>query len=178
VKSAVKRDNHYEAAFEAFLRSRKVPFIAIDEAKRTLLGDEKVKSLDFIIVGPEDAKLVVDVKGRRYPGGTAEKPKKTWQNWATLEDIDGLDRWAAQLGHGFRGVIAFAYHIAPPFVLPENTTDAFAFHDDTYLMRAISSVEYRKHMTTRSPRWGTVGLPAKAFRTLVKPFTAHLQRAG
>ena len=73
------------------------------------------------------------------------------------------------------GVIAFAYHIAPPFVLPENTTDAFAFHDDTYLMRAISSADYRKHMTTRSPRWGTVGLPAKAFRNLVKPFTAHLR---
>lgn len=171
----MKRDNHYEAAFEAFLRSRKVPFIAIDEAKRTLLGDVKVKSLDFIIVGPDDAKLVVDVKGRRYPGGTAEKPNKTWQNWATLEDIDGLDNWARLLGPGFRGVIAFAYHIASPFVLPENTTDSFTFRDDVYLMRAIPSTEYRQHMTTRSLRWGTVNLPSKAFRTLVKPFTSLLQ---
>lgn len=172
----MKRDNHYEVAFEAFLRSRRVPFIAIDEAKRTLLGDEKVKSLDFIIVGPDDAKLVVDVKGRRYPGGSAEKPRKTWQNWATLEDIDGLDRWAALLGNGFRGVIAFAYHIAPPFVLPENTVDSFAHHDDVYLMRAITSADYRLHMTTRSPKWGTVGLPSKAFRTLVKPFTSILAK--
>ncbi len=174
----MKRDNHYEVAFEAFLRSRRVPFIAIDEAKRTLLGDEKVKSLDFIIVGPDDAKLVVDVKGRRYPGGTAEKPKKTWQNWATLEDIDGLDRWAALLGNGFRGVIAFAYHIAPPFVLPDNTTDAYQHHDDVYLMRGIASVDYRKQMTVRSPKWGTVGLPAKAFRSLVKPFTSLLATAA
>lgn len=174
----MKRDNHYEVAFEAFLRSRKVPFIAIDEAKRTLLGDAKVKSLDFIIVGPEDSKLVVDVKGRRYPGGTADKPKKTWQNWATLEDIDGLERWAKLLGHGFRGIIAFAYYIAPPFVLPDNTTDAFTFRDDTYLMRAIAAEDYRQHMTTRSPRWGTVGLPAKAFRNLVKPFTALIQKSA
>ena len=52
------------------------------------------------------------------------------------------------------------------------------FHGEMYLMRAIASAEYRRHMTTRSPRWGTVGLPVNAFRTLVKPFTAHLQRVG
>ena len=31
------RDNHYEAAFEEFLRSRGVPYVAVDEAKRSLL---------------------------------------------------------------------------------------------------------------------------------------------
>ena len=31
------RDNHYEAAFEAYLRSRGVPYIAVDEARRSLL---------------------------------------------------------------------------------------------------------------------------------------------
>lgn len=173
----MKRDNHYEAAFEAFLRSRRVPFIAIDEAKRSLMGSEKIKSLDFIIVGPDDAKLVVDVKGRRYPGGTAEKPRKVWQNWATHEDLDGLDHWARLLGSGFRGVIAFAYHIAPPFVLPENATDAFKFHDTTYLMRAITVTDYRQHMTVRSPRWGTVSLPVAAFRKLVQPFSTLLHKA-
>ncbi|CAN5596516.1 hypothetical protein BH11PLA2_BH11PLA2_15020 [soil metagenome] len=168
----MKRDNHYEVAFEAFLRSRKIPFVAVDEAKRTLLGNEKIKSLDFIIVGPDDAKLVVDVKGRKYPSGSAEKPTKTWQNWATLEDIDGLDRWATMLGGGFRGVIAFAYNIVPPFILPENTTDAFVFQGETYLMRAITSADYRKEMKPRSQRWGTVSLPAASFRNMVKPFTS------
>lgn len=174
----MKRDNHYEAAFEAFLRSRRIPFIAVDETKRSLLGKDKVKSLDFIIVGPDDAKLVVDVKGRRYPGGTAEKPRKVWQNWATREDLDGLERWAEHLGNGFRGVIAFAYHIAPPFVLPDNAPDAFEFREDKYLMRAVTAADYRRHMTVRSPRWGTVGLPAKTFRELVKPFTAFVLQAG
>ena len=30
-----KRDNHYEAAFEAYLRARQVPYVAVDETKRS-----------------------------------------------------------------------------------------------------------------------------------------------
>ncbi len=30
------RDNHYEAAFEEFLRSRGVPYVAVNEAKRSV----------------------------------------------------------------------------------------------------------------------------------------------
>jgi hypothetical protein len=43
------RDNHYEAAFEAYLRVRGVPYVAVDEARRSLMADgESIKSLDFI----------------------------------------------------------------------------------------------------------------------------------
>lgn len=31
-----RRSNHYEAAFEAFVRSLRVPCVAIDEAKHTV----------------------------------------------------------------------------------------------------------------------------------------------
>ena len=49
----VKRNNHYEAAFEAYLRDSRVPYVAVDEAKRSLLADgDSVKSLDFIISPP------------------------------------------------------------------------------------------------------------------------------
>lgn len=170
----MKRDNHYEVAFEAYLRDRKIAFIAVDEAKRTLLGDTEVKSLDFIIVGPNDSKLVVDVKGRKYPGGTLERPIMTWQNWSTLEDIEGLQRWSALLGPGFRGILAFAYAIRQPFVLPNDTVDLFVYHEQNYLMRAIEVSEYRRNMRQRSPKWGTVGLPAAAFKRVVRPFSAFL----
>ena len=43
------RDNHYEAAFEAFLRARRVPYVAVDEAQRSLVADGSLKSLDFIV---------------------------------------------------------------------------------------------------------------------------------
>ena len=33
------RDNHYEAAFEEYLRGRGVPYVAVDEAKRSVLSD-------------------------------------------------------------------------------------------------------------------------------------------
>ena len=170
----MKRDNHYEAAFEAFLRQKRVGFVAVDEAKRSLLGDGKaaVKSLDFIVVGAP--RLVVDVKGRRFPGGSAATPRKVWQNWSTAEDLAGLTRWAAHLGDGYRGLLAFCYHIVPPFAVPETTPDSFAFRGKSYLMRGVLSTDYESAMRTRSRQWGTVHLGAADFRRLVRPVSAFL----
>jgi hypothetical protein len=43
------RDNHYEAAFEQYLRERGIPYVAVDEAKRSVLSNgASIKSLDFI----------------------------------------------------------------------------------------------------------------------------------
>ena len=167
--------NHYEVAFEAYLRAREVGFVSVNEARRTFLGDSDVKSLDFIVVGPEDAKLVVDVKGRRFPGGTPQAPRFVWQNWAENDDIDGLARWATHFGPDFRGILAFAYHIEPPFQLPADTPDLFAFRDAKYLMRAVEVSVYRSRMRRRSPRWGTVGLSVADFREVVKPFSTFLR---
>lgn len=164
------RSNHYEAAFEAYLRDRSVGFVAVDEAKRSVLGDSDVKSLDFIVV--DAAKLVVDVKGRKYPSGS--KGGKTWQNWAEESDIDGLTRWAAHFGPGFRGVLAFVYQIQPLFALPSGTPDLFPFRTDNYLMRGIEVGEYRQQMRRRSQSWNTVHLPVAAFRQLVRPFSDFL----
>ena len=172
----MKRDNHYEAAFEWFLRDRGVGFVAVDEARRTLLDDADVKSLDFIIVGPHDAKLVVDVKGRLFPGTSGGKPRKVWQNWAEADDVDGLGRWAEHFGPGFRGVLAFVYHILPCVELPPDTPDLFAFRDKVYLARGIDVAEYRVRMKRRSPRWNTVHLPAADFREIVRPFSLFFTR--
>jgi hypothetical protein len=174
----VIRSNHYEAAFEAYLRGRGVAFVATDEAKRSMLGDTAVKSADFIIVGPDTAKLVVDVKGRKFPSGAGDKANTTWQNWAEEEDIDALGRWAAGFGPDFRGVLAFAYQIQPPFALPPTTPDLFAFRADVYLLRGVEVSAYREHMRPRSKSWKTVHLPADAFRRIVRPFSEFLVPAG
>ena len=55
---------------------------------------------------------------RKWPGVSNGKVRKVWQNWAEAEDIDGLERWAARFGTGFRGVLAFVYHILPCVELP------------------------------------------------------------
>ena len=72
----MKSDNHYEAAFDAYLRERGAAVVPVVEARRSYLDAGEVKSPDFIVVGPGGAKLVVDVKGRKFPGtGAGGKPR-------------------------------------------------------------------------------------------------------
>jgi hypothetical protein len=164
------RSNHYEAAFEAYLRARRLGYVAIDEAHRATLDDEPVKSLDFVVYGANGAKLLVDVKGRRFPGGKKDKPRRVWETWSTREDIDGLVRWTERFGDGFQGLFVFVYRVMPTVLLPLGTPDLWLWRDRFYLLRAVTVEDYRRHMTVRSPRWGTVMLPTAAFRNLVRPF--------
>jgi len=164
------RSNPYEAVFEAYLRERRLGYIAVDEAKRTLLGETDVKSPDFVVLASPDCKLVVDVKGRKFPSGKAGSPS-SWQCWTEEEDVDGLSRWAAHFGPNCRAVLAFLYHIQPPYVLPAGTPDYFRFKDQRYLLRGVDVADYREHMRVRSQRWHTVHLPSAAFRSCVKPFS-------
>ena len=69
------RSNHYEIAFESYLQRHGLCYVAVDETRRAMLGDSPVKSLDFIVFGREGSRLVVDVKGRRFPGGPPKKPR-------------------------------------------------------------------------------------------------------
>jgi hypothetical protein len=75
-----QRRHHYESAFEQYLRVGRVPYVAVDEAKKALLPqatdfrvrDESgegarelaLKSFDFVIYG-EGLNLLCEVKGRR-----------------------------------------------------------------------------------------------------------------
>src|SRR5215467_2915717 len=72
-----KRSNHYEAAFEEFLRRRQIPYVAVDEKKRALLGDASLKSLDFIVSPALGGSWLIDVKGRRFPAGGQKQYWKT-----------------------------------------------------------------------------------------------------
>lgn len=78
-----KRSNHYEAAFEAWLRSRKIPYLAVDESRRSLAEGRSLKNLDFVVSPPNlPHSWLVDVKGRRFPTG-----KSYWKNWVTAEEL-------------------------------------------------------------------------------------------
>lgn len=166
------RHNHYERAFAAWLRERGAAIVAVDETRRSAFNDDSVKSADFIVVNP--ARLVVDVKGRRFPGGTAEKPRPTWATWSTQSDVIGLQRWADGFGPAFRGVFAFVYEIVAPFRVAADAPDCFTFADRTYLVRGIDALAYAATMVPRSRRWQTVHLPAPAFRALCRPFSHFL----
>jgi hypothetical protein len=163
------RGNHYEAAFESYLRERRLCYVAVDESRRALLGDSTVKSLDFIVHGGEGARLLVDVKGRRFPGGPDQK-RRIWECWAEQDDVSGLLRWEELFGPGYQGLLVFTYHILPCVELPEDTEDLWTWRGRRYLLRAVAVGDYRRHMRVRSPRWKTYDLPGKVFRALVRPF--------
>jgi len=170
----MKRDNHYEAAFERYLRDRGAAVVPVVESRRSYLDETEVKSPDFIVAGLS-RRLVVDVKGRQFPSLSAGKPRLTWQNWSTAGDVDGLARWSGRLGDGFQGILAFVYHVLPSVELPEGTPDLFRHGSRLYLARGVAVEDYRLHMKARSPRWSTVDLAAADFRRLVRPFAEFLQ---
>jgi hypothetical protein len=103
------RDNHYEAAFEQYLRDRGVPYVAVDEARRSLLGGTSIKSLDFIVSPPGGLSWLVDVKGRRFPSG--DEQKQYWKNWSTRDDLTSLAHWERLFGSQFGELLVFAYNI-------------------------------------------------------------------
>ncbi len=166
------RTNHYEAAFEAYLRDARLGYVAVDESRRATLDDEPVKSVDFIVYGSRDARLLVDVKGRKFPGGKPEKFSFSWQNWSTLDDVDGLQRWQERFGDGYRGLLVFMYHILPVVDLPPGTPDLWYWRGRRYLIRAVPVADYKLAMRSRSPKWKTVYLPGPAFQASVRPFRA------
>jgi hypothetical protein len=171
----MKSDNHYEVAFDAYLRERGAAVVPVVEARRSYLDANEVKSPDFIVIGPRAAKLVVDVKGRLFAGpGKSGKARYTWQNWCEREDVISLALWTERFGADFCGVLAFVYHLGPYVEMAPGTPDLFAFRSRIYLMRGVLVTDYRRHMRTRSPRWGTVHLATDDFRQLVKPIAHFL----
>ena len=63
----VRRNVHYEAAFESYLRSVGVAHLAIDETHRAAFGVARIKSFDLLIYPPDGHNLIVDIKGRQFP---------------------------------------------------------------------------------------------------------------
>lgn len=163
------RSNHYEAAFEAYLQWHRLCYVAVDETRRTMMGESRVKSLDFLVHGDGGSRLLIDVKGRRFPSGKPGRLRRVWECWSTREDIDGLTRWQELFGPGWQGLLVFAYQVLPEIVLPEDTDDLWTWRGRRYLLRAIPVDDYRRHLRVRSPRWGTVSLATSAFREVVQP---------
>jgi hypothetical protein len=167
------RDNHYEAAFEAWLRSHGVPYVAVDEAKRSLLSNgDSIKSLDFIVSAPGPTTWLVDVKGRRFPSG--DETRQYWKNWSTRDDLRSLALWEGLFGAGFCGLFVFAFDVrgdrAP---LPEE--QLFEHRGNLYGFVAVRLADYSAHARQLSPSWDTVAMPTGMFRRLARPLDELLQ---
>ncbi len=161
------RDNHYEAAFEEYLRQRKVPYIAVDEARRSLMADgQSIKSLDFIVSSAGEITWLVDVKGRRFPSG--DETKQYWKNWSFRDDLRSLARWEELFGESFRGLFVFAYNIVGDRS-PLAPEQLFEHRGALYGFVGIELSHYADLSHPISPSWDTVAMPTAEFRRLARP---------
>ena len=154
---------HYEAAFEAYLRERGIPCVAVDETKKAIFANAKLKSFDFVVYSKTGANLLVDVKGRQK---RSSQGQGSFQTWTSQQDVDDLMQWQEVFGKGFKAVLVFAYWIDAPLV-PE--PGMYEFSGRWYWMLCVELLEYRQFMRRRSAKWETVSLPIAQFRTLARP---------
>jgi hypothetical protein len=164
------RDNHYEAAFEEYLRVRRIPYVAVDEAKRSRWGEGSIKNLDFIVSPANGGSWLVDVKGRRFPSG---EQKQYWKNWSTRDDLVSLSRWEQLFGQQFNGLFVFAYNVVGRRA-PLPPSELFEFRGALYGFIGIRLREYVRHARPVSPRWDTLAMPSGRFRQLAAPLEHFL----
>jgi hypothetical protein len=163
------RSIHYEAAFEAFLRDKGIPYVAVDEAKKALFSSAKLKCFDFVVYSKNGPNLLIDVKGRQAQGKA--NSAGSFQTWTTEQDVTDLMQWEQVFGEGFKAVLAFIYWIDAPLTPEENM---FEHKGRWYLLLGVDLSEYRNHMRRRSVKWETVALPAAEFKLLARPIHAWL----
>lgn len=167
----MKRHVQYEAAFEDHLLRRRIPFVAVDEARRASFRDVALKSFDFIVYSSSGDNWLVDVKGRRWTARCGSG-RRAWENWVTLADLEGLDRWAEVFGDGFSALLVFAYRIPPDSQPPPEIVHEF--RGERYVFAGVPAAEYRRHARLRSPKWGTVNVPTRRFAEHVRPLADWL----
>ncbi len=161
------RDNHYEAAFEEYLRMLRLPYVAVDEGRRSLLAEGRsLKSLDFIVSSPGGRTWLVDVKGRRFPSG--DQTCQYWKNWSTRDDLESLARWEIVFGDSFRGLLVFAFNVAGDRA-PLSADLMFEHREALYGFVGVELADYAAACRPISPSWDTVAMPTAAFRRVARP---------
>ena len=175
-----RRHNHYEAAFEAYLRELEVPYVAVDEAKRARMGGRSLKNLDFIVspVGGRE-RWLVDVKGRRFGSThtTSGRRGQAWKNWSTRDDIESMAHWQRLFGPPFTPLLAFVYLVVDD-VAPLPADQLFPFRKRLYALVGIRFDHYVSGARIISPKWGTCAMPVEHFRELARPLASFLTSAG
>jgi len=154
-----KRNNHYELAFEAYLRDHRVAYVAVNEQRRSLIAQGSLKNLDFIVSPSDSVSLLIDVKGRRFPSAGAQY----WRNWSTWDDLQSMARWQDKLGPGSCALLVFAYEIVGSRS-PVEAAQLYEFRDRWYAFLAVRVPDYIQFARPISARWQTVGMPTRLFR--------------
>lgn len=161
-----RRSNHYELAFEAYLREQRVAYVAVDEQRRSLISQGSLKNLDFIVSPSDSVSLLIDIKGRRFPSGNNQK--QYWRNWSTWDDLLSMARWQEKMGSSSCALLVFAYELVGTRS-PVEPAQLHKFRDRWYAFLAVRIADYVHFARPLSSRWQTVSMPAKLFRQAAFP---------
>ena len=163
-----RRHIHYEAAFEDYLRSRGVPYVPVDETRRTIFAGARVKSFDFLVYVPGQRHWIVDVKGRKFPYTDRKGRRRYWENWVLQADLESLGEWQRVFGDEFEALFMFAYLLeGPPDRWPP--VRPHSFRGGYYAFLAVTLADYQQHGRGRSAKWKTVAVPGGVLRQIARP---------
>ena len=170
----MRRSVHYEAAFESYLRAKNWPYVAVDEAKKSIFADVAIKSFDFLVYSEAGPNLLVDVKGRKFPDSTRPtKASRAWENWVAAGDLESLAEWEGIFGEGFAAVLVFAYWLqGPPQRAPFE--DVHFFREKCYAFVGVPLGVYARTARPRSEKWATVAMPARTFAAEATDLSVYL----
>ena len=186
-----QRRYHYERALEAYLRARRVPYVAVNEARKAVLPDgasltidsqgqrKTLKGFDFVVYG-SGTNLLVEAKGRRLPRlrlKDGRPAKGRLESWVTREDVEALGAWSSLFGFGYEPVFVFVYWCddAPPDGL---FSEVFEHDGRWYTLRAVDLETYTGLMVERSAKWGTVNLRTADFDRVWRRFVGDDRGPG
>lgn len=165
--------SHYENAVEAYLINRKVSYLAINEGKKALANNKKVKNFDFLINAKKRLKAI-DIKGKQF--GYSGAPYNLWENWILEQDIQGLENWQKEFkknGITVEPIFIYAYKLRD-----KSHHDLFEVthkhKGKTYGLVAISLKDYKKHLKIRSQSPKSVCVSRKVFAEIVKPIDQYI----
>ncbi|HLO42608.1 MAG TPA: HYExAFE family protein [Phycisphaerales bacterium] len=200
--------DHYERAFVSYLRSRRIPYVAVDEARKTLLPTDHslkvsvadaapgtsptshtLKSFDYVLYGP-GCNLLVEVKGRKVP-----HPKRTLKEERAPLDLFARPRKPTlQSWVGMDDVESlkiwqqlFGPEFRATFVFvywwegqPADGLfqETFECDGSWYGVRSCFLSDYVRCMKLRSPRWRTVHVLSRDFERISHPLTPTLNQTG
>ena len=170
------RKDHYEVAFEHYLRSRDWPYVLVDETKKKAFAGVRLKNFDFVVRSSGGTTLLIDVKGRKFPDmGAVGKRRvgRPWENWITRQDVEGLGEWEKVFGSDFRAILIFAYWLqGPPQRAPFE--DVHIFREKSYGFVGIPLDIYVSSARPRSAKWQTITMPTAEFRKGITDIAALL----
>lgn len=157
---------HYERAFETWLRDRKIPYLSVEQLRRSSDREGPIKNFDFL-VHCGSRHYIVDVKGRRFPQ-TSRGRETWWENWIHYGDLEGLFAWEKHFGEGYEGLLVYCYWLQLP-ACDESVTRTASVDGRDYLIVAIEAKRFAENCRKRSAKWQALSIPAKTFTSLIRP---------